>query len=111
MTETNLVAPSNAIIPDHDDWQIGETARLARSNLGLLSEEEVAAMLGLRSVSTLATWRSLGQGPRFVKLGKKVFYTVNFLGTWINNVSVAQSDARAIAAGGVVQAPQLANAA
>lgn len=53
-----------------------------RRDLGLLTEETVADVLGVE-VSTLASWRSLGKGPRAVKLGKRVFYTNDAIASWI----------------------------
>lgn len=41
----------------------------------LLMNEGRAAELLLLSVRTLQRWRVEGRGPRFVKLGKRVFYT------------------------------------
>ena len=49
----------------------------------MLTEEEMAAMLSLSSVSTLATWRSQGKGPSYAKLGKSVFYMVDDVADWI----------------------------
>lgn len=60
------------------------TAQAVRNSIGLLTEEDAAAVLLLHSVGTLATWRSQKTGPRPVKLGKKVFYTASSLVTWIN---------------------------
>lgn len=62
-----------------------------RQVLGLITEEEVAAVLRLNSVTTLATWRSQGKGPPNVKLGKKVFYTVRDLGEWIAGEGARQN--------------------
>lgn len=62
-----------------------------RGALGLLTEEELAKILQLNSVSTLATWRSQGKGPISVKLGKRVFYTVRDLGTWISEEGQRQN--------------------
>lgn len=65
-----------------------------RGALGLITEEQAAKVLLLNSVGTLATWRSQKTGPQFVKLGKRVFYTVNFLGTWVNEEAQRQVTAR-----------------
>lgn len=35
------------------------------------------------SRSTLAQWRMTGQGPRFVKLGRKVLYRVTDVNDWL----------------------------
>jgi hypothetical protein len=41
----------------------------------LLMDEATAAAALLLSVRTLQRWRVEGRGPKFVKLGKRVFYT------------------------------------
>ena len=42
---------------------------------------------------TLARWRTEGQGPRFVKLGRLVHYRVGDLREWING-QVRQNTAK-----------------
>jgi predicted DNA-binding transcriptional regulator AlpA len=76
---------------------ITETALQARKAIGLLTEDEVAAMLQLTSAGTLATWRSQKTGPAPVKLGKRVFYTVASISAWINQNIVKQDNERAAA--------------
>lgn len=66
-----------------DEQEIRGRAAQVRSNIGLLTEDEMAAILQLNSVETLATWRSQKRGPQHVKLGKRVFYSVNSLGEWV----------------------------
>lgn len=61
-----------------------------RMPLGLLTEEDVAITLGLRSVDTLATWRSKRLGPPSVKLGKGVFYRFSDVQAWIAQQAAAQ---------------------
>lgn len=63
---------------------VADTALQCRKAIGLLTEDEVAAILQLTSTGTLATWRSQKAGPPFVKLGKRVFYTQSGFTTWIN---------------------------
>lgn len=99
MTETACNA-AVAIDGASTDWAAHEAARInadtalqIRKHMGLLDEDEVAAILKLNSTGTLATWRSQKIGPRSVKLGKRVFYTVNQLGTWINERAAAQDAA------------------
>ena len=41
----------------------------------LLMDEGAAAAALLLSVRTLQRWRVEGRGPKYVKLGKRVFYT------------------------------------
>ena len=54
-----------------------------RNDLDLVSDEELAAALGLET-HTLATWRSEGFGPDFCKLGKPVFYRRVDVKRWID---------------------------
>lgn len=48
----------------------------------LLDPREVSERLGI-STSTLAYWRTRGEGPAFVKAGKSVRYTEAALAEWI----------------------------
>jgi predicted DNA-binding transcriptional regulator AlpA len=78
------------IDPNLIKQQIHETARGARQQMGLLTEEEVAAILQLNSVTTLATWRSQKKGPPSMKLGKRVFYSLQDLAGWVSNTAREQ---------------------
>jgi excisionase family DNA binding protein len=49
-----------------------------------LTVKETADYLRL-SHSTLEAWRTKGRGPRFAKLGKKVFYDTRDLDKWIDD--------------------------
>lgn len=50
----------------------------------LLDTVEVARVLGIHP-ATLATWRSQGRGPEFLKVGpRKVRYRVRDLDTWLD---------------------------
>jgi len=95
MTNADLIHSTDA---PRAAWQAAEVARLvadtalqARKAIGLLTEDEVAAILQLTSTGTLATWRGQKVGPAHVKLGKRVFYTVNQIGAWINEVALAKA--------------------
>jgi predicted DNA-binding transcriptional regulator AlpA len=48
----------------------------------LLSTEQAATLLGLAR-QTLAIMRVHGRGPRYVKLGRRVFYDPADLSAWI----------------------------
>ncbi|WBQ11226.1 helix-turn-helix domain-containing protein [Hyphomonadaceae bacterium ML37] len=48
----------------------------------LKNSHETASYLGL-SVSTLAKLRLTGEGPRYVRLGRRVLYDPADLDTWI----------------------------
>jgi hypothetical protein len=43
-----------------------------------ISESKTAKILNVK-VPTLATWRSLGKGPRFRKIGRRIEYTPRFI--------------------------------
>lgn len=49
----------------------------------LMSTREVAAHLRVRP-QTLKKWRILGTGPRFVKIGFRVFYRSADIKAWID---------------------------
>jgi hypothetical protein len=48
----------------------------------LITDQEQAENLGVQS-STLAWWRSQGQGPDFFKIGRKVFYSRRLTTEWM----------------------------
>jgi hypothetical protein len=60
---------------------------MVRRSLGLITEEELAAALGI-TAGTLKTWRAVGTGPDYVKLGKSVFYTAMGVAGWVRDQSV-----------------------
>jgi predicted DNA-binding transcriptional regulator AlpA len=59
-----------------------QTARQVRGTVGIVNEDEMAAILQI-SHETLATWRTRRRGPPSIKLGKKVFYAVADFGAWV----------------------------
>lgn len=97
-TAESIAASQAAWVEFEATREIIATALALRKNIGLLTEEEVAKVLQLKSTGTLATWRSQRAGPRYVKLGKTVFYVQNALITWINQLVVEQDTAYAAAA-------------
>jgi predicted DNA-binding transcriptional regulator AlpA len=48
----------------------------------LLDTVEVARLLGVHP-QTLAAWRSQSQGPRWIKVGRKVKYQPSDIDAWI----------------------------
>ena len=60
---------------------------------GRMTTASAAAFLGL-SVSTLATMRSKGTGPRFIRMGR-IFYFQSDLEDWIGANPRVQSTAQA----------------
>jgi predicted DNA-binding transcriptional regulator AlpA len=62
----------------------------------LISPTELANMLGI-TTGALANNRSAGKGPRYVKLGKQVFYRKTDVQAWIDT-NVRQSTCESVAA-------------
>ncbi len=59
-----------------------EKAKMLRSRLGLVTQEDLALALDV-SVDTLREWRRLKQGPDFVKTGKNVMYREVDVQEWL----------------------------
>lgn len=69
--------PSPAVV------ELAETPpEVIRWALGLMTPNELAGALGVKE-GTLSVWRSTGDGPPFVKLGKQVFYRLDDLSQWV----------------------------
>lgn len=49
-----------------------------------LGARDVSVLTGV-SVGTLANWRSLGEGPPYVKAGHRVLYPEDLLREWLDN--------------------------
>jgi hypothetical protein len=64
------------------------------SNPELLTEKEISPLLRL-NVKTIQQWRQLKRGPRFVKLGGRIFYRRSDVEDFINrNVVDTHADGR-----------------
>jgi len=48
----------------------------------LLSEEEAAPFVGTEP-KTLANWRTMGKGPKFIRVGRKVKYHPDDVAEWV----------------------------
>lgn len=68
-------------------------AAIVRSELQILTEGEFAQAIEVEP-NTLQVWRSKGQGPDYLKLGKSVFYAKGDVLAWIaeSKRSVSKSD-------------------
>lgn len=56
---------------------------MAQQNLStLLSEESAAPFVGTEP-KTLANWRTLGKGPKFIRVGRKVMYHPDDIAEWV----------------------------
>lgn len=61
---------------------------------GRLDRANAAAYTGF-SIKTLAMHASAGTGPKFQKIGGRVFYRRGHLDEWLNSFGVVQSTAQA----------------
>lgn len=50
----------------------------------LIDEKELARLIRV-SVATLRYWRSIGQGPRYRKVGQHVRYAPSDVAAWLNS--------------------------
>lgn len=50
-----------------------ETTREIRRALGVVSETEFAALTGAQ-ISTVISWRSRGDSPAYIKVGREILY-------------------------------------
>jgi predicted DNA-binding transcriptional regulator AlpA len=50
----------------------------------LIDEKELARLIRV-SIATLRYWRSIGQGPRFRKVGQMVRYAPSDVAAWLNS--------------------------
>lgn len=69
----------------------------------LISNDQTAEQLNVKP-QTLASWRALGRGPHFVKIGRAVFYRREDIAGWLGQqrrqpVAAAREQAAAEAEG------------
>lgn len=77
MIDADGDCPSHALSPSD--------VRQLRWELGIISEEDLAAVLGT-TVSTLRKRRSARQGPPWVKAGQSVFYRRASVMAWLEQL-------------------------
>ena len=58
-----------------------------------LDTEDAADFLGVEE-STLATWRSIEKGPRYLKQGKIIRYKPEDLAAWLEEGAVDPADSK-----------------
>jgi len=56
---------------------------------GRLTHTETAKEIGVNS-QTLYTWRAMGRGPDYYKIGAAVYYSQDDIDTWIEQQRVEQ---------------------
>ena len=49
---------------------------------GYMTEDQLAKEID-RSVRTIARWRAIGEGPRYVRLGRQIFYRKTSVAAWL----------------------------
>lgn len=59
-------------------------AEVKSAGADLLSVPEVAELIPHANQSTLAHWRQIGSGPRWAKLGRRVYYRRSDVLAWID---------------------------
>lgn len=57
----------------------------------LLNAKQLAEKLG-NSVGTLNYWRYMGQGPKFIKIGRNVRYRVSDVEAWLTEQTRQQTE-------------------
>lgn len=75
-----------------------ETARAMPNALDLLTPDQVQELTG-NSIVTLSRWRQRGYGPKYLKLGRKVWYRRADLDEWLAaqvRCSTAEHKAKAV---------------
>lgn len=81
MTALPLQTGPLRVVPLTSD--VEEVAQRLRERLGFVSEAQFAAMM-LVSTDTLQYWRMRGTGPKFVRLGRGVFYRLKDIELWMD---------------------------
>ncbi len=51
----------------------------------LLAEEDAGKELGNRPKRTMQQWRYLGKGPKYIKIGGRVYYRRSAIRTYLNS--------------------------
>jgi len=63
-----------------------------QANDELLTQDKVSELLdGEVATATLERWRCTGQGPRFIRAGRKVFYRRSDVEAWLTSRTVTHT--------------------
>ena len=71
-----------------------ENDNRVKVNNNLLSNKEAAKLLGIKG-TTLSNWRSSNRGPKYLKIGGNVWYTVEYIEEYIKSCVVNPEEIRA----------------
>jgi hypothetical protein len=85
-TSMSAVHAATAPLPSLDAGPINALT----GNHRLLGTDQAAEYLGV-SRKTLESWRSLGGGPRYTKLGRRCAYRLDWLDQYVENRSVSST--------------------
>ena len=77
-----MVSDNDNVASDGSGWE-NLANRMLRCEMGLMSEEELAALLKVQT-ATLATWRMEKRGPDYIKATKSVLYYRKDVHTWLS---------------------------
>jgi DNA-binding transcriptional regulator YiaG len=77
-----MVSDNDNVASDGSE-QENVAIRQLRCEMGLMSEDELAALLQVQP-ATLATWRMEKRGPDFIKATKTVLYYRKHVDTWLS---------------------------
>lgn len=58
----------------------------------LVSPRKLFELRGYPSVQTSATWRFLGKGPKYYKIGRNIFYSLSEFDAWVDAQIVDPSE-------------------
>lgn len=61
---------------------------------GRMTSKDTAFYIGL-SDGTLANWRTLGKGPKFTKIGGRIYYYKSEIDCWLQEKGIFQTTAQA----------------
>ena len=71
---------------------MARSADTLRNEFSIYTEGELADMLDLK-LETIRAWRSEKQGPKWIKLGKGVYYRAADIADWIESPHSVQEPA------------------
>ena len=75
---------------------IEEDDKVANDVSELISSKDAAARLGIVG-GVLANWRANGRGPRYLKLGRSVYYRPDDIRAWLDSCVVDPAERKAAA--------------
>lgn len=65
-----------------------QTKNVAKADIDPLIPEKEAAERLLQQPRTLTVWRSTGKGPRYMKIGRHVFYRSSWIDEYLDSLVI-----------------------